>query len=238
MAGRGTRLGLAVSKEIAPLGAGSGAVISSVMLSRMAEAGFKKAVLTIADHKRDVRDYFGTRFGTDLLLHYVFAEASPNTPTSIDAGYVLLKDNVCALGFADILYQPCPGYVRALAALERSDADVVLGMFPGTQPASCDMVAFDVSGQVREILIKQAEGARLYYTWSLAVWRPSFTEFLHDWIKGADGGLQLGREIFVGDVVIAAQAAGLTVNATVVSALGSLDAGTPETLALARSIRW
>jgi glucose-1-phosphate thymidylyltransferase len=100
------------------------------------------------------------------------------------------------------------------------------------------MVAFDVSGQVREILIKQAEGARLYYTWSLAVWRPSFTEFLHEWIKDADGASQLGRELFVGDVFIAAQAAGLRVDAAVVSSLGSLDAGTPETLALARSIRW
>lgn len=238
MAGRGTRLGLAVSKEVAPLGADTGTVLSSVMLSRMADAGFRKAVLTIADHKQDIRDHFGTRFDTDLLLHYVFAEASPNTPASIDAGYDLFKENVCALGFADILYQPCSGYARALAALERNAADVVLGLFPGTQPASCDMVAFDVSGRVREILIKQAEGARLYYTWSLAVWRPSFTEFLHEWIKDADGASQLGRELFVGDVFIAAQAAGLRVDAAVVSSLGSLDAGTPETLALARSIRW
>lgn len=227
-----------MSKEIVPINSASGAVLSSVMLSRMSAAGLKQAVLTVADHKQDVRDYFGPRFGADLALHYVSADASPNTPTSIDAGYDLLKGKVCALGFADILYRPCAGYARALASLERSGADVVLGLFPTTQASTSDMVAFDATSKVGEILIKQMAGARLYYTWSLAVWQPVFTQFMHEWLLEDNRQPQSGGELFVGDVVIAAQAAGLKVNAVPVSAIGSLDAGTPEKLELARSMRW
>lgn len=239
MAGRGTRLGGSVSKEIVPLGSGSGDVLSSVMLSRMSEAGLTQAVLTVADHKQDVRDYLGARFaGTNLTLHYVFANASPNTPTSIDAGYELLKDKVCALGFADILYRPCAGYLRALAMLERSGCDVVLGLFPTSQTLAVDMVAFDSAGRVRNILIKQVAGEQFYYTWSLAVWRPVFTQFMHDWLQQDRREANGGRELFVGDVLSAAQKAGLRVRAVPVSSVGSLDAGTPENLSLARSLSW
>lgn len=242
MAGRGLRLGAAGSKELVSLDDTAGSVLSSVMLTRMAEAGLRQAVLTIASHKDDIRIHFGARFDERLALNYVYADASPNTPTSIDAGYEHLRGKVCALGFADILYQPCAGYARALSELDRTGADVMLGLFPTAQPESSDMVAFDASGRVRAIIIKQPTGGRYHYTWSLAVWRPLFTQFLHDWLDDSGDTNRLNsidrRELFVGDALNAAQAAGLKVHACVVSALGALDAGTPESLAIARSRDW
>ena len=242
MAGRGTRLGLDCSKEIAALDESRGQVLAEVMLARMAAAGLRRAVLTVAEHKEDVIAHFGERFQATGLhpldLSYARANNSPNTPTSIDAGYQHIAGNVCALGFADILYQSCAGYSRALHHLQHSAADIVLGLFPTRQATSSDMVAFSPEGRVQEILIKQSRGATLQYTWSLAVWRPWFTEFLHHWVADKSAVADAQREVFVGDVVTAAQQAGLVVDACVVSALPSLDAGTPETLALARSTRW
>lgn len=245
MAGRGTRLGVIGSKEIASLESASGAgpaVLCEVMLQRMVDAGLRQAVLTLASDKQDVRHYLGEHFvaagGETLHLGYVTADNSPNTPTSIDAGFNLSRGRVCALGFADILYRPCSGYARALAMLERTGAAVVLGLFPTSQPTSSDMVAFDVDGAVRELLIKQPSGARLAYTWSLAVWRPQFSEFMHEQLRDGARLEQRSTELFVGDVVVAAQATGLKVSAVVVSTQASLDAGTPAALALARSLEW
>lgn len=244
MAGRGTRLGVAGSKEVVSLAATSGRagpVLCEVMLQRMYEAGLRQALLILGDGKQDIRERLGERFrasdGGRLALRYAAANNSPNTPTSIDAGFALMRDRVCALGFADILYQPCAGYARALTLLATTQADIVLGLFPTSQPATSDMVAFDSEGRVSEVLVKQAAGARYAYTWSLAVWRPTFSEFMHQWLADGDG--ERGqRELFVGDAVIAAQAAGLVVSAVVVSPTASLDAGTPATLALARSRDW
>lgn len=245
MAGRGTRLGATGSKEIVSLESAGGdhaTVLCEVMLQRMCEAGLREAVLSVASHKQDVRNYLGEQFvapsGEVLRLSYVTADNSPNTPTSIDAGFDQLRGRVCALGFADVLYQPCAGYARALAWLERTGADVVLGLFPTSQPTITDMVAFNAEGVVREIFIKHPDGGRYAYTWSLAVWQPKFSEFMHDWLRGGGAAAQSGAELFVGDAVIAAQAAGLSVAAVVVSTQASLDAGTPAALAQARSVEW
>ena len=239
MAGRGSRLGLSASKEIAPLGATGNRVLASITLQRMLEAGVRRAVLITATNKQDIDTHFGEQFSHAehgvLQLDYVRADASPDTPTSVDCAYEQMRDKTCALGFADILYQPCAGYARALHALAASRADIVLGLFPTTQPTSSDMVAFDPEGRVRRLLIKQASGAALFYTWSLAVWRPAFTEFLHDWVATREPATS---EVFLGHAVQAAQRAGLAVYASVVSPQPSLDAGTPETLALARATHW
>ena len=100
------------------------------------------------------------------------------------------------------------------------------------------MVAFNAEGRVEEILIKQSAGSRFAYTWSLAVWRPVFTEFMTDWLTQPPSSGAAGSELYVGDAVIAAMNAGLRVDASVVSVLPSLDAGTPETLAIARRREW
>ncbi len=252
MAGRGSRLGLAISKDLPWLPSISSAqrtVLSEVMLRRMLVAGMREAVLSIAGTKLDIRDHFGdvyrghfaVKHTAAVKLNYVLVNDSPNTPTSIDAAYQLTRGRICALGFADILYSPCPGYARALNVLARGDADVVLGLFPTNQASSSDMVAFGADGRVTDILIKQVAGERLAYTWSLAVWRPEFTDYMHGWLVADPRRSRTctdSSERYVGDVLLAAMGDGLRVDAVVVSARASLDAGTPQSLERARQTAW
>lgn len=250
MAGRGTRLGLSISKELAPLDEGSetGLVLADVMLGRMIDAGITKVVLVMASHKEDIRQHFGETYkpqtseADGLALSYVQIDNSRSTPMSINAAYRYTRSKVCALGFADILFARCPGYQRALDHLEKGDADVVLGLFPSVQSASSDMVEFDADGVVKTLRIKSAEGAKLAYTWSIAVWKPAFTDFLRRFVADSSkdsAALQASaREQYVGDVFLEAMRAGMRIDAVVVSAHASLDAGTPESLALARTLTW
>ena len=250
MAGRGTRLGLSISKELAPLdeSTDTGPVLADIMLCRMLDAGITRVALVTASHKQDIRRYFGETYKpqksvTDgLALSYVQIDNSRSTPVSIDAAYEYTRGKVCALGFADILFARCPGYERALDQLENGVADVVLGLFPSVQTASSDMVEFDADGVVQNLRIKSVEGAKLAYTWSIAVWKPGFTDFLHRWVadssKGNSAPQELAREQYVGDVFLDAMREGMRVEAVVVSARASLDAGTPESLALARTLIW
>ena len=61
MAGRGTRLGLSISKELAHLdeSTDTGPVLADIMLCRMLDAGITRVALVTASHKQDIRRYFG-----------------------------------------------------------------------------------------------------------------------------------------------------------------------------------
>ncbi|MEM7218283.1 MAG: hypothetical protein AAF515_07965 [Pseudomonadota bacterium] len=240
MAGRGSRLGADSSKEVVPianLGMPAERVLGSYAFAHMARAGIQRCQVIVDPIKTDIPSTFGTSVA-GVRLDYTWIENSPSPVASLDAAYAALSGRVCALSFPDILYRPCRGYEQLLEQLLGGDADVVLGLFPALAPEHCDMVRLGDDGAVDEIRIKSATGAELTHTWMLAVWRPRFTDFLHDFATELGDGRGLGREAFIGDVVLAAQAAGLDVRGRIVSPEPALDAGTPAALARAREQSW
>ena len=54
--------------------------------------------------------------------------------------------------------------------------------FTPLTPHKTDMVDFDDTGRVRSIQIKPPQ-TNLKYAWEMAVWGPSFTEFMHDYVS-------------------------------------------------------
>ena len=73
---------------------------------------------------------------------------------------------------------------------------MVLGTFPTDHPELVDMVASDPHGWVTEIAIKPAETA-LKRCWGIAVWRPSFTDFMHRWLAGDEPGDARQGELYL-----------------------------------------
>ena len=69
-----------------------------------------------------------------------------------------------------------------LAKQAESGADIVLGLFQAPQPHKMDMVGLDSKGQICEIQIKPTS-TNFYYTWIIAVWAPSFTHFMHEYVS-------------------------------------------------------
>ncbi len=241
-AGRADRLGaLPCSKEIFPLGFRADAEgverprpVCGRLLESLAGAGASRAFILLRKGKWDVPALLGDGADLGLPLAYLALEPTASVPETLDRAYPFVAEATVALGFPDIVVEPGDAYRPLLHRLQQSDAAAVLGLFPTDQSWKADMVELDDGDQhparVRRFVIKQAE-TTLRYTWSIAVWGPEFSRYLHDFVAGGRAGDTGGPgEIYVGDVLQAAIDDGMTVLGERFEEGSFLDVGTPEDL--------
>jgi len=250
-AGHATRLGpLPFSKELFPIGwtAGHqqpGARLQPVcvgLLDRMRDAGVERVFIVLRAGKWDIPAYLGDGADIGLQLAYLLARLPCGAPCTVDQAYPFVYDATVVFGFPDVIFDPADAFSRQLAQLHAGAADVVLGLFPTDRPHTTDMVDHDAAGRVLRVEVKPTAG-RQRLAWATAVWRPSFTGYLHRtlaaWLsQGASVPAALppqGAEIFMGHLFQAAIEDGLHIDSVRFDDGAFLDIGTPETLA--RAIR-
>lgn len=234
--GHATRISpLPCSKELYPIGfryhedsSLRPKVVSHYLLEKMRLAGIRKAYFVLRPGKWDIPGYFGDGTLLDMHLGYLVVRLPFGVPYTLDQAYPFVKDAVVAIGFPDILFQPDDTFKRLLARLRAGSADVVINLLPFEHPHKGGMVDFDTTGRVRLIVEKPAN-SDLRYSWCAAVWKPAFTEFLHQYLATITTERQ-GREIPIGDVIQAAIDNGLRVEAELFEHEPYLDIGTPEDL--------
>jgi glucose-1-phosphate thymidylyltransferase len=239
-AGSAARLSpLPCSKELYPIGLhteGDGVqrpkVVAQYLLEKLKRAGIAKVFISLRRGKADIMNYFGEGKSLGLDIAYLVTEVPYGAPYTIDRAHEFVKDDIVALGFPDILFDADEAFSALLHRLSQTQADVVLGLFPADRPDKCDMVAVDAAGVVEQIVIKQKDCV-LTETWGIAVWAPRFSAYLHGYLKTHLSGAATAKELFVGDVIRAAIADGLRVEAIRVSDSPFIDIGTPEDLARA-----
>lgn len=241
-----------MSKELFPLGfqpadalgRRSPRVVSHYLLEKMQRAGVCEAMLILRPGKWDIPAYLGDGSALGMRLAYVTVHVPFGVPFSLNQAYPFIRDAVVLLGFPDILFSPDDAYVRLLDRQRRTDADVVLGLFPTDQPETAGVVDFDAAGQVSG-LYEKSSFTHLRYMWAIALWHSRFTEFLNRFVESrlhdliGDTPPQLlttlpsYTEIPIGDVIQASIDAGLRVEAEVFESGWVLDIGTPANLAKA-----
>jgi glucose-1-phosphate thymidylyltransferase len=232
---------LPLSKELYPVGFHNSSdqyhlrpkVVSHYLLENMQLAGIDQAYFILRPGKWDIPAYFGDGAMLSISLGYLIVGLPFGVPFTLDQAYPFLQDAVVALGFPDILFQPKDAFVRLLARLETSNADVVLGLFPTDQPQKAGMVDFDDTGKVH-LIIEKPQQSDSRYMWGIAVWTPVFTRFLHEFLLPLKAdNLSQQPELPIGDVIQAAITAGVRVEAEAFAGGSYLDIGTPEDLARA-----
>ncbi len=238
MAGRATRLSpLPCSKELFPIampiadGHARPKVVSHFLLERMRLAEIRKAFLVIRDGKWDIPAYYKDGAAMlDLDLAYLVARLPYGPPFSLDTAYPFVKDAIVAMGFPDILFQPDDAFSHLLARLEDTQADLVLGLFPLPEHLVDDMTELDDAGRVRRYFIKQRV-PHLSHSWMIAVWAPSFTQFMNEYLRNY---LQTNgapaEEFGMAHVMHAAVETGLHVQTVTFHQGAFLDIGTPQGL--------
>lgn len=236
-AGQATRLApLPGSKELYPIGlSGEGntarpRVVSHFLLEAMRRAGIGRAFFILREGKWDIPAYYKDGAALlDMSLGYLIMRHPYGPAFTLDAAYPFVRGATVAIGFPDIVFQPEDAYAHCLARLQESGADAVLGLVPYDRAETADMVDRDEAGRVRAILIKQP-APHLRYSWVVAVWASTFTEFMHGHLAGALQQLDLTQEWHVGRVVQAALGAGLRVESVAFPEGGYVDYGSPEAL--------
>jgi glucose-1-phosphate thymidylyltransferase len=244
--GRANRLGkLPCSKEIFPIGfhrMGQGdnlcpKVVGHYLLEKMRIAGINKAYIILSDGKWDIPAYFGDGNMLAMNLAYLMMGLPYGVPFTIDQAYPFIKEQLVAFGFPDIIFEPDDAFDRLLKHRLISGADIVLGLFQVENAQKWDMVDLDRNKEIRGVVIKPQK-TKLKYAWTIAVWTPLFTEFMHEYITdvmastGQSNNL-LKQEIYIGDVVQAALKENFHIESVIFPGKSCIDIGTHEDLARA-----
>ncbi len=199
------------------------------LLESFARAGVDRAFVLLRKGKWDIPALLGDGSAFDLPLAYLAFEPTANVPETLDHAYPFVAEATVALGFPDIVVEPADAYRPLLRRLRQTGAAVVLGLFPTDQSWKADMVEIDGTGRVRRIVIKQAETS-LRFTWSIAVWGPEFSRYLHAFVAGGRAVAGSSSETYVGDVIQAAIDERMTVLGERFEDGWFLDVGTPDDL--------
>ena len=227
-AGRGVRLGLPYPKELYPIiRENRYKPVSQFVLDNLVASGVGHIVFVINETKHQLVGYFGngSRFGCDIS--YVVQEdshaepqsTSPGLAHALDAAYHLVRGKTVFFGMADTIMEPGDVFARAWAAADRDD-DVVTVLYPTNRPEKFGMVRLDGADRVLEIVDKPRE-TRLTLMWGCILWRPRFTEHLHQSVR------RRGASDFAG-ILNDAIAGGLRVRAFPVANGSYTDLGTYE----------
>lgn len=226
-AGRATRLGLpeGQSKEVLEISPGRRA--GDCLLQAYVTAGLEAVAVIHREAKRDIEAHYNTHPITGLPLRYHKVQATPSTLHTLCAALRHLPHQDIALGFPDIQFNAADAFVQLKHTLDHSSAEVVLGLFDTDRPDKVDMVRYDNSGAVREIVIKP-EQTELTRSWVLAVWRPRFSAWLLDNLEKLAQSQQ--GELYVGHAFQAVIAKGWKVQCLNFEGAQILDIGTPEDL--------
>jgi glucose-1-phosphate thymidylyltransferase len=248
-AGRAKRISpLPMSKELYPIGFSAAnrdvsrpKVVSQYLLERMSSAGVCEAFFILRPGKWDIPSYFGDGSGVGVRLAYLTVHVPFGVPFTLDQAYPFIRGATIALGFPDILFWPESAYSVLLRRLAHSTAAVVLGLFPTDQPSQVGVVDLDDQGLVRG-LHEKSDLTHLPFMWAIAVWKPEFTEFLHEFIQAELSDIRREedenealylpphREMPIGDVINAAILSGMRVEAETFPSGSYFDIGTPSNL--------
>lgn len=245
--GQATRISpLPLSKELYPIGFQPGQdgkprpkVVCHYLLETMRHGGIRKAYFILRPGKWDIPAYFRDGETVDMDLGYLIMRSPHGAPYTLDQAYPFVPNALIALGFPDILLQPVDCYAQLVRQWQRTQPDILLGLFPCDRPQKAGMVDFEPTGRVNLIIEKPAQ-TNLKYMWGVALWTPKFTQFLHDFlgkieqeINQSKTELQSRQEIPIGDVIQAAIAVGFSVEAVPFEYGSYLDIGTPDDLVTA-----
>lgn len=239
-AGTASRIApLPCSKELYPIGFRSVSgwneirpkVVTHYLLEKMRQADITKVFMILRAEKWDIPRYFVDGKMFDMDIAYLMMDLSYGVPFTLDRAYPFVKNALIAIGFPDIIFEPYDAYIKIIRKQTETNADIVLGLFPTNNPHKTDMVELDENGKVRalHIILKYTQ---LIYTWQIAVWTPTFTDCLHNYVSDRKerDKLEHQNELYIGDVIQAALEDTIQINSVLFKDGKCLDIGTPEDL--------
>lgn len=244
-AGLAKRLGLLnSSKEIISIASdqpgGCTGVVSEFLIKQMVRAGCRRAFFIIRPGKWDIVEHFGNGAAFGLPIGYLMMGAPYGPPFTISQASPFIKDTLVLTGFPDILLDPPDVCEQVVNHLRRSQADVVIGTFPGGPESGCDLADVDSRGHVSRIVPKEYKPVWRQHSrvWLVAAWRPSFTGFLTETvtkltIEAETMSPECNPEWPFGAVLAKGLEAGLDLRAVHFKDGRFLDIGTPERLSQA-----
>lgn len=226
---------LPCSKEILPLKIDNDNrlnVTSSFLIRYYQNAGISNVFFILREGKWDIPAYYRDGNDFNVNIGYLIMDKPYGVPFTIDQAYPFLGENYVALGFPDILLYPDNAFNILKKHIIKTDADVVIGLFPVENYKKWDLIEFDKSKKISSLQIKK-DRPDLQYAWAIAVWSPTFSKFLHNHLKHYkkefENNLQR-KELYIGNIIQDAIDENLQVEYEIFEQGSAVDTGTPEDL--------
>lgn len=191
-AGKGLRLGLPYPKELYPIIRNNRyKPIAQFVVDNLVKAGVSELVFVINETKHQLISYFGDGHRFGCSFSYVVQESgnhqggststSPGLAHALDSAYHLTASKTVFFGMPDTIMKPDDILMQTLS-LSNPEDDIVLAVFTATRPEKLGMVRLDRDSRVLEVVDKPKK-TNLTKTWGSIIWRPVFTEFLHECVN-------------------------------------------------------
>lgn len=205
-------------------------VASHSLFKHMEEAGADGLYVVLREGKWDIPSYWGDGRRIGVPIAYLMVHSSRGVPFTLDQGYPFVEEATVLFGFPDIVIQSDDSvFSPLLRRLDVTGADVVLGLCATSRPETADMVQVGPEGRAVRIVVKP-QATSLTHAWICAVWTPTFTRFLHEFVGDEKAaGTPESPELHLGHVLQSGIEAGLHVEALRLPAVYT-DIGTPEVL--------
>jgi glucose-1-phosphate thymidylyltransferase len=246
-AGRATRLApLPFSKELYPIGQmrikGSHEMrpkpVCIYLLEKMRAAGVKDVYIVLRKGKWDIPAYLGDGSSLDMNLAYLIMGLPFGVPYTVNQAYPFIREAIVIFGFPDIIFKSVDAFSELLDRQDKSQADVVLGLFPVDEPNKFHMVELSRDGVIHNIVLNPAI-THLEYTWIIAAWTRTFTQFIHQYLMNIIGkerkievvaGTAWKKELHLSEVLQHAIERKLKVEGVIFAEDSCLDIGTHDGL--------
>ena len=189
-AGEGVRLGLPYPKELYPIIRNNHyKPIAQFVLDNMIAASIEHVIFVVNETKHQLMGYFGSgqRFGcnvSDVIRERTErknSSTSPGLAHALDSAFHLAQNKTVFFGMADTIMQPNDIFADAIRSSDPTD-DAILILFETDRPEKFGMVRLDDQDRVQEIVDKPPQTS-LREMWGAIIWRPSFTEYIHDCVQ-------------------------------------------------------
>jgi len=241
--GHATRLSpLPCSKELFPIGwqvddMGNmkPKVVSHFLLDKYKVAGIRKTYFILRKGKWDIPQYYGDGAMVDMDLAYLMMNLPHGHPFTLDQAFPFTTNNLVAFGYPDILFEPEDAFSQLIRKQAETKASVVLGIFP-IQPDQRwgDFMSFGEGGRIKTIALREPPAADQRLGWSIALWTPEFSLFMHEFLLEAVKQNRFtapdGKEYSMNHVFQEALDKGLSMEPVVFDSGFVLDVGTGEDL--------
>jgi glucose-1-phosphate thymidylyltransferase len=153
-------------------------------LRALSVANVRTCFVVVSDNQPEILRYLQDGESYGLRLSYVVQPQPLGLAQAVDEIFPWVEQSQCitCLTLPDTIFEPITAVGELLQEIENGDADVVLGVFPTNAPEQLAPVEVDGAGVVKAVLEKPGT-TQLRNTWGVAVWRPTFSKFLHEQLK-------------------------------------------------------
>jgi glucose-1-phosphate thymidylyltransferase len=153
--------------------------VINLALRSLVNAGISRCIVSISDRKPELLRYLGDGSEFGLQLAFVHQPTPTGLSSAVDLAFPWVREAYSCLLLPDTIVDPFDALTRVVNVAQDERADLVLGVFPTDTPEQLGPVHFDRNRRILEVLDKPVR-TDLRNTWSIAVWSPAFSDFLHE----------------------------------------------------------